>query len=124
MLGRKGRYRPLWHGAAVPCGKWYLDIVFGEGVFEEMISTVIHILMVIGVIIILLILLSIWRIITKNKIKKAILLISEYPDSEHTCIFLSRINNISKFGKFLAKMGFGFCGLSKGECRTILIQPL
>lgn len=95
------------------------DIVFGEGVFEDMIRRLLIILGVVGVVLAIIILLAIWRMIAKSKIKKAMLIISEYPDKEHCEIFLSAIRNISGFGKALAKIGLGYSGLSKGECRTI-----
>jgi len=95
------------------------DMVLGEDFVDEMVRRLIIIFSVVGIVLAILIVLLIWRLIAKGKIKKAMLVISEYPDKEHCEIFLSSIKHITRFGKGLAKVGLGYSGLSKGECRTI-----
>lgn len=95
------------------------DIVFGEGVFEDTISTIIKILIICGSIIIFFVIMAIWQFVAKSKIKKAMMMISEYPDNEHSVLFLNSIKRITIVGKTLAKIGFGFVGLSKSDCREI-----
>ena len=95
------------------------EIVFGEEFINEMFSRLIIILSSLAAALFIILFVSVWKLIATQKIKKAILLLSEYPDNYHADVFVSKIKHITPVGKMFARIGKKYSGLSKDECRNI-----
>lgn len=72
-----------------------------------------------GVLILLAVTITVWKIIACKKIKDAVYDLSEHPDDEHAELFVKNAGAVSPIGRFLAKAGRSFAGLSKSDCRSI-----
>lgn len=94
-------------------------MVLGKEFLDEMITRLLIIVGVVAAVLLIIIVIAIWKSIAGKKIKKAILALSEHPNDEQAGVFVKSIGKISPIGRFFAKLGKGFSGLSKSECRTI-----
>ncbi len=95
------------------------EIVFGEEFINEMFTRLVIIFSSLAAVLFIIMFISIWKTSAARKIKKAILLLAEYPDNYHADEFLSKMKKITPIGKAFAKIGNKFAGLSKDECRNI-----
>lgn len=95
------------------------EIVFGQEFIDEMLTRLLIIGCSLAAILLIIISIFVWKIIACGKIKKAILSLSEHPDDEQAESFVQNIGKISSIGKFFARHGRSYSGLSKGDCRSI-----
>ena len=95
------------------------EIVFGKEFVDMIRRRLLIILIILAAALLVVAVIKIWKRLAGGKIKKAILLLAEYPDDLHADEFLDSFGHVTPVGKLLCKKGKHFAGLSKDECRNL-----